>query len=59
MQTKLANLILGLKSDPEQDNLGEPQTNGHKPASPQPWETGGGASSAWSGQLSVRMIRAV
>ncbi|KAJ3480226.1 hypothetical protein NLI96_g8500 [Meripilus lineatus] len=34
MQTKLANLILGLKSDPEQDNLGEPQTNGHKPASP-------------------------
>ncbi|KAF5385817.1 hypothetical protein D9615_002570 [Tricholomella constricta] len=42
LQTKLANLILGLKSQPELDMLtgAEPQGNGH--AAPDAWGAGGG-----------------
>ncbi|KAG6837736.1 hypothetical protein H0H93_003538 [Arthromyces matolae] len=58
LQTKLANLILGLKSHPEVDVLpgDEPQTNG-EPA-PSAWGTagsgggGGGWGSSWGGSSS-------
>lgn len=47
LQTKLANLILGLKAQPDHDMLtgGEHQTNGHVAADG--W--GGGGGSGWGG----------
>ncbi|KAG6917311.1 hypothetical protein DXG01_002969 [Tephrocybe rancida] len=47
LQTKLANLILGLKSQPELDALtgAEPQANGHTAADG--WGAGGGGGGGW------------